>query len=169
MRLILLMLLVCGPGFAHQKKEAVTRVIFNQRTRLHRSDPPLSAPHDAEHARQADFRRQGRTSSAASRPKRTFPKYIMGPFQNGRTAAGRGIHPENRGATRWKADTSGSIRKPPIPKDIEGLQVIHNALRRDIWPKQVNLVNIERRKKIKSLLFAGQVGALEVRFGDAED
>lgn len=161
---MLLMFLVCGPALAHQKKEAITRVIFNERTGsievIHRF-----LLHDAEHAVKKIFDDKA-DIIGDEQTQKNFSKYIMDRF-----------HISDAAGKEFKLQTVGYevegrhiwiYQEAPIRKNIKGLKIIHNALR-DIWAKQVNLVNIERKKKIQSLLFTGQVGTLEVNFGGAED
>lgn len=164
MRLFLLMLLVCGPALAHQKKEAITRVIFNERTGsievIHRF-----LLHDAEHAVKQIF--GGKADIIGSeKTQKDFSRYIMDRFKmadaSGKEFTLQTVGYEVEGKHIWV------YQETPIRADIKGLQIIHNALR-DVWPKQVNLVNIERRKKIQSLLFAGKADILEVNFEAAGD
>lgn len=163
MRLMLIMFLVCGPVLAHQKKEAITRVIFNERTGsievIHRF-----LVHDAEHAVKQIF--GGKADILASKQtQKDFSKYIMDRFKmadmSGKEFTLQTVGYEVEGKHIWV------YQETPIRKDLEGLRIIHNALR-DIWPEQVNLVNIERNKKIKSLLFTGQTDILDVHFGAVE-
>ncbi|MDJ0839326.1 MAG: hypothetical protein QNK37_22600 [Acidobacteriota bacterium] len=164
MRLTLIMLLVCAPALAHQKKEAITRVIFNERTGsievIHRF-----LLHDAEHAVKQIF--GGKADIIGSKQtQKDFSKYIMDRFKMA-DAAGKELTLQTVGY-EVEGKHIWVYQETPIRKGLEGLQIIHNALR-DIWPKQVNLVNIERKKKIQSLLFTGRTGVLDVNFEAAED
>jgi hypothetical protein len=51
----------------------------------------------------------------------------------------------------------------PIPVQLNGLSIIHNALR-DLWPEQNNLVNIERDGMVQTLNFTGTVEWQSVTF-----
>ena len=164
MRLTFIVFLVCGPALAHQKKEAITRVIFNERTGsievIHRF-----LLHDAEHAVKQIF--GGKADIIGSRQtQKDFSEYIMDRFKMA-DAAGKELTLQTVGY-EVEGKHIWVYQETPIRKDLEGLQIIHDALR-DIWPKQVNLVNIERKKKIQSLLFTGQTGILDVHFEAAED
>ena len=44
---------------------------------------------------------------------------------------------------------------------LEGIKIRHDALR-DLWPKQVNTLNVEGKGDIKTLTFADSVNLLEV-------
>ena len=50
--------------------------------------------------------------------------------------------------------------EPPV---LEGVKIRHDALR-DLWPKQVNTLNVEGKGDIKTLTFADSVNLLEVSF-----
>ena len=50
-----------------------------------------------------------------------------------------------------------------IPKGIEGIKMSNGALR-DLWPSQVNMVNVEGKGKIKTLNFSQDDTWLEARF-----
>lgn len=49
--------------------------------------------------------------------------------------------------------------------DLPGLAMRHDALR-DVWPDQVNLVNVERADGVRSVEFAGRDTVLSVDFSD---
>ena len=49
------------------------------------------------------------------------------------------------------------------PPSLEGLKVRHDALR-DIWPSQVNTLNVEGKGNLKTLTFTDNVALLEVHF-----
>ena len=42
----------------------------------------------------------------------------------------------------------------PIPEGLTALTLSHDALR-DLWPEQMNLVNVERGETLRSALFDG--------------
>ena len=54
-------------------------------------------------------------------------------------------------------------QEAPIPAGIEGIKMSNGALR-DLWPSQVNMVNVEGKGKIKTLNFAQDDTWLEARF-----
>ena len=51
------------------------------------------------------------------------------------------------------------------PENIEGLSMIHNALR-DIWTDQVNTVNVEGNGDLRTATFEGDVELLSVEFSE---
>ena len=52
--------------------------------------------------------------------------------------------------------------QPPV---LEGLTIAHHALR-DIWPEQVNTINVEGKSDIQTLTFAQSVELLSVEFDE---
>ncbi|MCP3674361.1 MAG: hypothetical protein GY829_07805, partial [Gammaproteobacteria bacterium] len=62
-----------------------------------------------------------------------------------------------------------SYQETLLITDLKGLIINQSALR-NIWIKQVNLVNIERKdKKVRSLVFKGSVGEKSVVFEDEDN
>ena len=49
------------------------------------------------------------------------------------------------------------------PPELEGLKIRHDALR-DLWPSQVNTINIEGNGDLQTLTFTDSVRLLEVEF-----
>ncbi len=148
--------LVAATTFAHQAKEAVTQVLFNERTGnievMHRF-----LLHDAEHALRrvkginADLMRSEESRQA-------FADYAHANFslrdQDGELLALRSVGHEIEGKFLWV------YAEAPARSDITALEISHGALR-DIWPDQVNLVNVDRGGQSESALFAA--GATSIR------
>lgn len=148
--LLVAALLLAAALHAHQQKEAVTRVLFNARTGnievMHRF-----LLHDAEHATRELF---GETfdllSNAEDRDR--FEAYVHDRFTMADQDAVRlaltpvGNEIENR--FLWV------YAECPIPDGLTALTLSHDALR-DLWPEQVNLVNVERGETLRSALFDG--------------
>lgn len=159
--LVLGSLLVAGyPGaFAHQKKEALTEILFNTRSGnlevMHRY-----LIHDAEHAvRQlidsdADL-------IASEETREAFAKYAVERFallgDDGTFLHLHYVGQEVDSTFVWV------YQEMALPESLASLGVIDNALR-DIWPEQNNLVNIERDGEIQSLNFNGNTEWLSVQF-----
>ena len=159
--LVLGSLLVAGNlgAFAHQKKEALTEILFNSRSGnlevMHRY-----LIHDAEHAvrqlvdPQADL-------IASEETRETFAKYAVERFallgDDGAPLELQYVGQEIDSAFLWV------YQEMALPESLKGLGVIDNALR-DIWPEQNNLVNIERNGQIQSLNFSGSTEWLSVQF-----
>jgi len=136
--------------WAHQQKEAITRVLFNARTSnievMHRF-----LLHDVEHA--VKELRHGDADILNSPEDRVFfSEYVYQHFaladQDGMVLPLKPVGHEVEGRFLWVyAETA-------IPESVESLTLRHDSLR-DIWPEQVNLVNIERNGNVQSATFTG--------------
>ncbi len=158
---MLVLSLSTAPTFAHQKKEALTEILFNTRTGnlevMHRF-----LLHDAEHAvRQlvdpdADL-------IASEQAREAFAQYAIKRFallgDDGDTLNLQYVGQEVDSAFLWV------YQEMPLPEQLRNLGVVDNALR-EIWPEQNNLVNIERNGQIQSLNFTGNTEWLRVEFSD---
>lgn len=149
---------LCLPVSAHQQKAAISKLLFNGRTGhievMHRF-----YLHDAEHAVQHIF---GGQADILSNPQtqQQFAEYVATRFallQEDKALPLALVGFELEGKFFWV------YQETPIPVALDRLSVKHNALR-DIWPSQVNLVNIEGRDELKSLTFEGSVELLNVEF-----
>ncbi|RLA04226.1 MAG: hypothetical protein DRQ47_03720 [Gammaproteobacteria bacterium] len=151
--------LIPGELAAHQKKEAITRIIFNQRTSnieiIHRF-----AIHDAEHASKklfgTSFDILGNTFS-----QKHFADYVAKNFSlknlSGDPLTISEVGFEIAGQYLW------IYQETPLQADIKGFIIKNNALR-DIWSDQVNLVNIERNKTVRSLIFKSSLDEQQLTF-----
>jgi len=146
----LLLFVMVAPGWAHQQKEAITRVLFNPRTNnievMHRF-----LLHDVEHA--VKMLRKGPADILTSEPDREFfSEYVHQRFsitdQGGRVLPLKPVGNEIEGRFLWV------YSETPIPEALTALKLQHGALH-DIWPEQVNLVNVERNGVVKSASFTG--------------
>jgi hypothetical protein len=151
LQLVLMAALSLTPAVqAHQQKEAITRVLFNPRTSnievMHRF-----LLHDVEHA--VKVLREGRADILKSQSDRDFfAGYVQQRFsiadQDGRVLPLTPVGNEIEGRFLWV------YSETPIPQTLSALSVRHDALR-DIWPAQVNLVNVEFNGTVKSASFTG--------------
>ena len=158
---IVLMGLAVSTVWAHQKKTAVTTVLFNERTGnieiMHRF-----LIHDAEHAvkqiRGVSFGK-GADIIASENTRQAFSEYVSERFsildQNGELLELTLLGSEIDGNSIWV------YQETPIPADLQSMTISHNALR-DIWIEQVNRVNIERNKETGTLIFQGNIEWLEI-------
>ncbi len=155
-----LLFVTASLAWAHQQKEAITRVLFNPRTNnievMHRF-----LLHDVEHAVKA--LREGNADILDSKSDREFfSSYVHQRFsitdQAGRVLRLRPVGQEIEGRFLWVyAETA-------IPEGtITLLTLRHDALR-DIWPQQLNLVNVERNGNVKSATFTGGSTELTISF-----
>lgn len=146
--LLVALLMLSTSAMAHQKKEAITRVVFNERTGnievMHRF-----LLHDAEHAAKRLFGGEADIIKDAATQKQ-FADYVREQFSlskpNGEALTLQPVGEETEGVFIW------IYAEHPIPEKLDGLKMRHNALR-ELWPDQVNLVNIERDGEISTLIF----------------
>ncbi len=160
----LLLVLLCASQssvFAHQKKEALTEILFNTRSGnlevMHRF-----LLHDAEHAVRL-LQDSNADIIADEQAREEFAQYALERFtllgDDGDSLKLEFVGYELDNAFIW------IYQEIALPAQLHSLGVIHNVLR-DIWPEQNNLVNIERNKNIQSLNFNGNTEWLSVQFAD---
>ena len=159
---ILLGLLMISTGEAHQQKNAVTRILFNENTGnievMHRF-----FIHDAEHAAGLIFgERQMLAESRESRE--LFSSYVINRFSI--EASFREGNSEVLGLSYVGEEVDGQFlwvyQEIPAQGDITAFTIVNLTLR-DIWSDQSNLVNIERDGRIYSLTFDGSAEVLTVK------
>ena len=159
---ILLGLLVLSTGEAHQQKNAVTRILFNENTGnievMHRF-----FIHDAEHAAGLIFgERQMLAESRESRE--LFSSYVINRFSI--EASFREGNSEVLGLSYVGEEVDGQFlwvyQEIPAQDDITAFTIVNLTLR-DVWSDQSNLVNIERDGRIYSLTFDGSAEVLTVK------
>ena len=159
---VLLGLLVLSIGEAHQQKNAVTRILFNENTGnievMHRF-----FIHDAEHAAGLIFgERQMLAESRESRE--LFSSYVINRFSI--EASFREGNSEVLGLSYVGEEVDGQFlwvyQEIPAQDDITAFTIVNLTLR-DVWSDQSNLVNIERDGRIYSLTFDGSAEVLTVK------
>ena len=159
---LVFMSLTLSTAWAHQKKTAITTILFNERTAnieiMHRF-----LIHDAEHAVKQiggdSFGKQANIIASES-TRQAFSRYVSESFsildQKGELLELTLLGSEIDGSSIWV------YQEIPIPADLQSMTIRHNALR-DIWREQVNRVNIERNKMTETLIFQGNIEWLEVK------
>ncbi|WP_350552107.1 DUF6702 family protein [Pseudoalteromonas sp. 120-MNA-CIBAN-0494] len=157
--LIIVGLLIAAPSMAHQLKSSVTTVLFNKRTNnielMHRF-----YLHDTEHAVAHLFKDKVDIISNKIDQQR-FAKYVESHVAlqtlNGEPLPLNFVGAQVDGKFFWV------YQEAPIPVKIAGIKMSNGALR-DLWPSQVNMVNVEGQGKIKTLNFTQDDTWLEARF-----
>lgn len=156
MALFFVCLFAISPNaFSHQQKLAYITILFNPNTNnievMHRF-----SLHDAEHAVHEIFGNNADIISLES-TQETFVNYITGKFHLQASPiplkALETVGYEIDGRYFWV------YQEAPIPKSINQLSLSHDALR-EIWPDQVNRINIERGKKVETLIFGENITQL---------
>ncbi|MDO6546406.1 DUF6702 family protein [Pseudoalteromonas carrageenovora] len=157
--LVIVCLLVAAPSMAHQLKSSVTTVLFNKRTSnielMHRF-----YLHDTEHAVGKLF--EGKVDIISNKvDQQRFAKYVEShvalKMLGGETLKLNSVGAQVDGKFFWV------YQEAAIPKGIKGIKMSNGALR-DLWPSQVNMVNVEGKGKIKTLNFSQDDTWLEARF-----
>lgn len=157
--LIMVALLLAAPVMAHQLKASVTTVLFNQRTHnvelMHRF-----YLHDTEHAVEHLFPGNADILSDKADQQR-FADYVASHVAL-QTLAGKPLTLTDVGA-QVDGKFFWVYQEAPIPKNIKGIRMSNGALR-DLWPSQVNMVNVEGKGKVKTLHFTNNEKWLEAVF-----
>jgi len=156
--LILGLLFAAPSSFAHQQKSAISTVSFNPKTHnieiMHRF-----RMHDAEHAVKHIFGKNADIINSEE-TKKQFNDYVnkhFSMFANGKALALTQVGYENDGKFFWV------YQETTEPPTLENLSIRHDALR-DIWPNQVNTINVEGKGKLQTMTFSDSVELLKVKF-----
>ena len=142
---------------AHRESAAITKILFNTQTNnieiMHRF-----YMHDAEHAVRVLIDKDADVISG-QKTRDDFAKYVQERFaiagDNGEPLPLKLVGHEVEGKFLWVYQETGDV------KDLKSLTIIHNALR-DIWPNQVNTVNVEGKYKLRTATFDGSIELLTV-------
>ncbi|WP_340678816.1 DUF6702 family protein [Paraglaciecola sp.] len=145
---------------AHQQKSAISTVLFNPRTHnieiMHRFDM-----HDAEHAVKEIFGKNADILNSAQ-TQTQFSDYVNKRFylftSDNQPLPLKKVGFESDGKFFWV------YQETQQPAKLENMIVRNDALR-DIWPLQVNTINIEGRGDLQTLTFSDSVELLSVTFG----
>jgi len=162
--IVLALIFMSSQLLAHQKKEAVTRILFNERLKtieiIHRF-----LIHDAEHAAKKLLEKSADLiDDKVSQGQ--FADYVLDNFlivKNTEVAL-------ELSTVGFEIDSRyiWIYQETALQSDIESLSITHNALR-ELWPEQVNLVNLEHtiehsadgsiegNKTVRSLVFKGSL------------
>lgn len=156
---ILALLVLFSFAQAHQQKAAITTVLFNPRTEnieiMHRF-----SLHDSEHAVRSLFDKTADIIDD-SLTQAEFANYVVDRFAvldaNGESLPLKLVGYEIDGKHFWV------YQETATPPALEGLSIQHDVLR-DLWPAQVNTLNVEGKGNVKTLTFSDSAKLLEVRF-----
>ena len=164
--ILLSVLLFCGLAsktLAHEQKAALTRVVFNANTDnlevMHRF-----FLHDAEHAARQLFKESINMIESAD-DRELFANYVRNRFSISTIS-------ENGEETALNLDYVGQetdrrflwvYQEISAPNDVSAL-LIFNAVLRDVWSDQSNLVNVEKSGVVYSLDLDGsrESGTVEI-------
>ena len=144
---------------AHQQKIAISTVLFNPQTLnievMHRFNI-----HDAEHAVRKIFGKDADIIDSAL-TQQQFSTYVKQRFamhnQAGKILPLTLVGHELDGKHFWVYQETAQMT------ELQNLTLRHNALR-DLWPDQVNTINIEGKGELQTLTFSDSVELLTVEF-----
>ncbi|TQF71307.1 DUF6702 family protein [Pseudoalteromonas luteoviolacea] len=147
------------PVFAHQQKASETTALFNKNTGqlelMHRF-----YLHDTEHAVQSLFDKKADILNA-KKTQQQFADYVATHFQL-RTLDNKPIVLTNVGF-----EVEGKFfwvyQETTLADTAKGIKMFNGALR-DLWPTQINMVNVEGKGKVRTLYFSHNKTWLETRF-----
>ncbi len=139
------------PAAAHQQKAAITKVLFNPRTGnievMHRF-----YMHDAEHAVRQIFGKDADIIGSAE-TQSIFADYVGERFA---LISGETELPLSPVGFEIERVFFWVYQETPITDGISDLTIKHDALR-DVWPQQINTVNIEGLGEVKTATFDGTI------------
>lgn len=155
-----LLMMVSHNVLGHQQKAAETTVLFNERSGhvevMHRF-----YLHDTEHAVQDLFNDKHADILDSEETQQLFANYVAKQFGastlKGELLSLDSVGFEVEGKFFWVYQDTA------LPKGVQGLKLRNGALR-DLWPMQINMVNVERQGDVKTLYFKDNEDWLEVRF-----
>ncbi|MEM8942493.1 MAG: DUF6702 family protein [Pseudomonadota bacterium] len=144
---VLALALLAVHAAAHQQKEAITRILFNERTG-HLEVMHRFLIHDAEHAMATILTPAANLFGSAS-DRDLFEDYVHAGFslrdQEGRLITLTSVGNEIDGSYLWV------YAEAPIPTGVSKLTIRHRALT-ELWSQQSNLINVEKNNAIRSAL-----------------
>jgi hypothetical protein len=144
---------------AHQQKIAISTILFNPQSKnievMHRFNV-----HDAEHAVKEIFGKNADIIDSVS-TQQQFSDYVNQRFamynQDGELLPLNLVGHELEGKHFWVYQETAQ------PSALQNLSVRHNALR-DLWPSQVNTINVEGNGELKTLTFSDSIELLKIEF-----
>lgn len=148
MRLLLIMMAIgCATAsMAHQQKHSITNVLFNDRTEMVEVSHKFSL-HDAEHAIKKIFKRE-QLAVVDDVVLKTFAQYVIDRFKlslnGGEVVKLKQLGHESDGVYLW------IYQEHPYKEIPEKLTIEFDALM-EIWPKQLNLINVEYNSNTQSM------------------
>jgi len=159
---LLAIALMAAPAQAHQLKAAISTALFNPRSGdievMHRF-----YSHDAEHAvRQIT----GRPSDLLDDPedRMRFAVYVHERFEL--SGIGAALEPLALVGAELDGDYLWVYQRTPAPATgLAGVEARFDAMR-DLWPSQVNTLNVERDGRVRTLVFDANDRTLRLRFHD---
>lgn len=136
-------------AFAHQQKAAETTVLFNKRSGQLEVSHRFYM-HDTEHAVQSLFDKNADIIDS-EKTQQQFANYVTKQFL-ARTLSDKELVLTNVGY-----EVEGKFfwvyQEMAIPSKLAGVKLFNGALR-ELWPTQINMVNIEGKGEVRTLYFS---------------
>lgn len=144
---------------AHQQKTSFSTVLFNARTEnievMHRF-----RVHDAEHAVKEIFGKDADILDSKE-TQQQFGDYVNQRFNlydsHEQPLPLKMVGVEVDGKFLWV------YQETTQPTQLDNMTIRHNALR-DLWPEQINTINVEGKGKLQTLTFGDSVELLTLSF-----
>jgi hypothetical protein len=144
---------------AHQQKSAISTVLFNPRTEnieiMHRF-----RVHDAEHAVREILGKDADIIDS-KKTQEQFGEYVNQRFSlfgsDEQSLPLKMVGVELDGKFFWV------YQETTQPTKMDNMTIRHDALR-DLWPEQVNTINVEGKGKLQTLTFTDSVELLKLTF-----
>jgi len=157
--LITFLMVAANLAFAHQQKAAETTVLFSKRSGqlevMHRF-----YLHDTEHAVQAIFDKNADILDS-EKTQQQFAEYVAKQFLiqtlSGEPLPLSDVGYEVEGKFFWV------YQETKLPEVLTGVKIFNGSLR-DLWPTQINMVNIEGKGQVRTLYFSDNKDWLIAKF-----
>ncbi|MFT6954716.1 MAG: hypothetical protein ACJAY1_001836 [Glaciecola sp.] len=157
--LVGMLLLAAFSLSAHQQKSAISTVLFNPRTEnieiMHRF-----RVHDAEHAVREILGKDADIIDS-KKTQEQFGEYVNQRFSlfgsDEQSLPLKMVGVELDGKFFWV------YQETTQPTKMDNMTIRHDALR-DLWPEQVNTINVEGKGKLQTLTFTDSVELLKLTF-----
>ncbi|MCO4799344.1 MAG: hypothetical protein KC484_09025 [Colwelliaceae bacterium] len=154
-----ILLVVTGSAYSHQQKAAETTVLFNKRSG-HLEVSHRFYIHDTEHAVQSLFDKKADIISS-EKTQQQFANYVAKQFLvhtlTDETLPLTDVGYEVEGKFFWV------YQETKIPSKLDGVKLFNGALR-ELWPTQINMVNIEGKGQVRTLYFSDNKDWLVTKF-----
>ncbi len=156
---VLMLMVASASALAHQQKAAESTVLFNKHSGqleiMHRF-----YMHDTEHAVQALFDKHADILDS-QKTQQQFADYVAKQFLarklDDSALTLKNVGYEVEGKFFWV------YQEATLSTDLTGIKLYNGALR-ELWPTQINMVNIEGKGKIRTLNFRDNEDWLTVNF-----
>jgi hypothetical protein len=146
---------------AHQQKSAISTVLFNPRTEnieiMHRF-----RVHDAEHAVREILGKDADIIDS-KKTQEQFGEYVNQRFSL--FGSDEQLLPLKMVGVELDGKFFWVYQETTQPTKMDNMTIRHDALR-DLWPEQVNTINVEGKGKLQTLTFTDSVELLRLTFED---